>query len=132
MGKKLIIAEKPSVAGDIARALGNFKRHDDYYENDEYTVSSAVGHLLELTLPEAERTALKLHLALVNHDYRGFGQPNMEKSGACNIDFAAGLPRRLISFAEFERSRGFGFARLSLGAFAACRMGGARGRVVFG
>ncbi|MGZ5224411.1 MAG: DNA topoisomerase III, partial [Burkholderiales bacterium] len=52
MGKKLIIAEKPSVAGDIARALGNFKRHDDYYENDEYTVSSAVGHLLELTLPE--------------------------------------------------------------------------------
>ncbi|MEA3155757.1 MAG: hypothetical protein QOK44_3346, partial [Betaproteobacteria bacterium] len=30
MGKKLIIAEKPSVAGDIARALGNFKRQDDY------------------------------------------------------------------------------------------------------
>src|SRR5919206_2770181 len=52
MGKKLIIAEKPSVAGDIARALGGFKRHDDYYESDEYVVSSAIGHLLELTLPE--------------------------------------------------------------------------------
>ena len=52
MPKKLIIAEKPSVAGDIARALGGFKRHDDYYESDQYVVSSAVGHLLELTPPD--------------------------------------------------------------------------------
>jgi DNA topoisomerase-3 len=52
MAKKLIIAEKPSVAGDIARALGGFKRHDDYYESDDYVISSAVGHLLELTPPE--------------------------------------------------------------------------------
>jgi lysyl endopeptidase len=42
--------------------------------------------VLELTIPEEARGTLKLHLALVNHDYRGFGQPNMEKSGACNID----------------------------------------------
>ncbi|MCW5603457.1 MAG: DNA topoisomerase III [Burkholderiales bacterium] len=52
MGKQLIIAEKPSVAGDIARALGGFKRHDDYYESDHYVLSSAVGHLLELVVPE--------------------------------------------------------------------------------
>jgi DNA topoisomerase-3 len=52
MGKKLIIAEKPSVAGDIARVLGGFKKVDDYFENDEYVVSSAVGHLLELVVPE--------------------------------------------------------------------------------
>jgi DNA topoisomerase III len=52
MGKKLIIAEKPSVAGDIARALGGFKRHDDYYESEHYVVSSAIGHLLELVAPE--------------------------------------------------------------------------------
>ncbi len=52
MGKHLIIAEKPSVAGDIARALGGFARHGDYYENDEYVLSSAVGHLLELAVPE--------------------------------------------------------------------------------
>ena len=52
MGKKLIIAEKPSVAGDIARVLGGFKRHDDHFESDEYVVSSAVGHLLELVVPE--------------------------------------------------------------------------------
>ena len=51
MSKKLIIAEKPSVAGDIARALGGFTRKGDYYESEDYVLSSAVGHLLELTLP---------------------------------------------------------------------------------
>ena len=52
MGKTLIIAEKPSVAGDIARVLGGFKKTDDFYESDRYVLSSAVGHLLELTPPE--------------------------------------------------------------------------------
>ncbi|MCL2075784.1 MAG: DNA topoisomerase III [Betaproteobacteria bacterium] len=52
MGKKLIIAEKPSVAADIAKALGGFKKQDDYFERDEYVVCSAVGHLLELQCPE--------------------------------------------------------------------------------
>ena len=52
MGKKLIIAEKPSVAADIARALGGFVRKGDYFESDDYVLSSAVGHLLELVLPE--------------------------------------------------------------------------------
>ena len=51
MGKSLVIAEKPSVASDIAKALGGFTRKDDYFENDDYVVSSAVGHLLELTVP---------------------------------------------------------------------------------
>jgi DNA topoisomerase-3 len=52
MGKKLIIAEKPSVAADIARALGGFTRNGDYFESDQYVLSSAVGHLLELAVPE--------------------------------------------------------------------------------
>ncbi|MBL79938.1 MAG: DNA topoisomerase III [Nitrosomonadaceae bacterium] len=52
MGKVLIIAEKPSVATDIARVLGGFIKHKDYYENDEYILSSAMGHLLELSVPE--------------------------------------------------------------------------------
>ncbi|MDR0674162.1 MAG: DNA topoisomerase III [Zoogloeaceae bacterium] len=52
MGKKLIIAEKPSVATDIARALGNIPRRGDYFENDNYIISSAVGHLLEIACPE--------------------------------------------------------------------------------
>src|SRR5580693_3017178 len=52
MGKALIIAEKPSVAADIAKALGGFGKHDDYFESERYVLSSAVGHLLELCLPE--------------------------------------------------------------------------------
>ena len=52
MTKKLIIAEKPSVAADIAKALGGFTKHDEYFENDQFVISSAVGHLLELACPE--------------------------------------------------------------------------------
>src|SRR5437762_1975211 len=51
MSKSLVIAEKPSVASDLARALGGFKKHDDYFENDRYIISSAIGHLVELALP---------------------------------------------------------------------------------
>ena len=54
MAKSLIIAEKPSVAADVARALGGFTRHDDYFESDRYLLSSAVGHLLEIGMPEDE------------------------------------------------------------------------------
>ncbi|MBA3254983.1 MAG: DNA topoisomerase III [Burkholderiaceae bacterium] len=52
MSKTLIIAEKPSVAADIARSLGDFEKHQDHFENDQYVLSSAVGHLLELRAPE--------------------------------------------------------------------------------
>ena len=51
MTKKLIIAEKPSVAADIAKALGGFTKHDDYYESESHVLSSAIGHLLELSCP---------------------------------------------------------------------------------
>ena len=52
MSKKLIITEKPSVAADLARAIGGFVRQDDYYESEDYVLSSAIGHLLELACPE--------------------------------------------------------------------------------
>jgi DNA topoisomerase-3 len=52
MTKTLIIAEKPSVANDIAKALGGFTKHDEYFESDDYVLSSAVGHLLEIKVPE--------------------------------------------------------------------------------
>ncbi len=56
MSKSLIIAEKPSVAQDIVRALtttsGKFEKHDEYFENERYVVSSAVGHLVEIKAPE--------------------------------------------------------------------------------
>src|SRR4051812_5746883 len=52
MSKSLIIAEKPSVAADLARALGKVPKKGDYFENDEYVISSAVGHVAELLMPE--------------------------------------------------------------------------------
>jgi DNA topoisomerase-3 len=54
MAKRLIIAEKPSVANDIARTLGGFTRHDDYFESPKYVLSSAIGHLLEIGPPDEE------------------------------------------------------------------------------
>lgn len=53
MGKALVIAEKPSVAADIARALGGMKREKDYFEGDRYVIASAVGHLLEIKAPDS-------------------------------------------------------------------------------
>ncbi|MBP6395641.1 MAG: DNA topoisomerase III, partial [Giesbergeria sp.] len=56
MTKTLVIAEKPSVAQDIVRALtpiaGKFDKHDDHFENERYVVTSAVGHLVEIQAPE--------------------------------------------------------------------------------
>lgn len=51
MEKTLVIAEKPSVARDLAKALGKFSTQDDYFENDDMVISSAIGHLVELCLP---------------------------------------------------------------------------------
>ena len=52
MGKALVITEKPSVATDIAGALGGFEEHDGYFESDDYVLTFAVGHLFELLQPE--------------------------------------------------------------------------------
>src|SRR5881397_2627276 len=51
MSKSLIITEKPSVASDIAKALGGFKKGKDYFDNERYVISWAVGHLFELAVP---------------------------------------------------------------------------------
>ncbi len=54
MTKRLIIAEKPSVANDIAKALGGFTKQADFFESDDFVLSSAVGHLVEIAMPEEE------------------------------------------------------------------------------
>ena len=54
MGKCLIIAEKPSVANDIAKALGGFTKQKDFFESGDFVLSSAVGHLVEIGMPEEE------------------------------------------------------------------------------
>ena len=50
--KSLVIAEKPSVAADLAKALGRVPKKGEVYENDEWVIASAVGHLVELEMPE--------------------------------------------------------------------------------
>ncbi len=57
MSKTLVIAEKPSVAADIAKALGKFDKQSDFFENERYVISSAVGHLLELVAPDGSEPA---------------------------------------------------------------------------
>ena len=61
--KKLIIAEKPSVAADLAKALGGssagIKKKGEYYEGDQIVISSAVGHLVELYMPDDIEPKLK-------------------------------------------------------------------------
>src|SRR5258706_8319331 len=57
MGKTLIIAEKPSVASDISKALGKFQKHEDHFENDQYVISSAVRHLLTIVPPPGVEAA---------------------------------------------------------------------------
>src|ERR671924_600836 len=53
MSKTLVIAEKPSVGRDIAAALpGAFAKNETYLESDEYVITWAVGHLVELIAPE--------------------------------------------------------------------------------
>jgi DNA topoisomerase-3 len=51
MPKTLVIAEKPSVAADLARALGGKAARAEYFEVGDYVITSAVGHLVELCLP---------------------------------------------------------------------------------
>ena len=56
LGKTLVIAEKPSVAQDIVKALtpvaGKFEKHDEHFESERFVVTSAVGHLVEIQAPE--------------------------------------------------------------------------------
>ena len=53
MSKTLVIAEKPSVAGDLAKALGKFKKEKGYYEGEVMVISHTVGHLLEIQEPDS-------------------------------------------------------------------------------
>jgi DNA topoisomerase-3 len=61
MSKTLVIAEKPSVAQDIVRALtsdsGKFEKHAEHFENDTYVVTSAVGHLVEIKAPRSSTSS---------------------------------------------------------------------------
>src|SRR5919199_5270267 len=56
--KTLVVAEKPSVARDLADALpGSFAKEETHYESDEYVVTFAVGHLVQLVDPDEFKLA---------------------------------------------------------------------------
>ena len=59
--KKLFIAEKPSVAQQFAQALKmtGLRRGDGFLENDDYVVTWCVGHLVQLSYPDAYDEGLK-------------------------------------------------------------------------
>ena len=58
--KTLIIAEKPSVAGDIVKSLsGKFEKHEAYYESEQFIVSFAIGHLVSIATPKDMDERLK-------------------------------------------------------------------------
>lgn len=59
MGKVLVIAEKPSVGRDIAKALRVSGKKGGYIENDQYIITWAVGHLIGLKYPEEHNPAYK-------------------------------------------------------------------------
>ncbi|MBV6714477.1 DNA topoisomerase III [Paenibacillus chitinolyticus] len=52
MSKSLVLAEKPSVAKEIARVLGCGQKHKSYYEGPGHVVTWALGHLVGLAEPE--------------------------------------------------------------------------------
>lgn len=82
MGKTLVIAEKPSVAADLARVLG-VKKTGDFFESDDYVISSAVGHLLELIVPKEHDIARgKWSIEKLPHLPPEFGLGPIEKNAS--------------------------------------------------
>ncbi|CEG25639.1 DNA topoisomerase III [Bacillus sp. B-jedd] len=57
--KSLVLAEKPSVGREIARVLGCRQSSKSYIEGDKYIVTWALGHLVELKMPEHYDTKFK-------------------------------------------------------------------------
>ena len=99
MAKTLVVAEKPSVARDLASTLpGSFKQSKDktHLEGEDYTVTWAVGHLVGLAPPDeydpklkkwrfADLPILPEHFKLIPNDERAASSPNRSRSaGALN------------------------------------------------
>src|SRR5207247_11420623 len=85
MSKSLIITEKPSVATDIAKALGGFKKGKGYYDNEKNVISWTVGHLFVLAVPASmkeqdKRDMTKLPIMRVEFVLK----PAEKMSGAVN------------------------------------------------
>jgi DNA topoisomerase-3 len=87
MSKTLIIAEKPSVANDLARVLGKlpelgkFHKKNDYFENENAYIASALGHLVGLKMPtKDDGKKLPWSMKHLPHIPREFELEPIEKS----------------------------------------------------
>ena len=81
--KTLVIAEKPSVAGDLAKVLKVPKATADYYENEQWVISSSIGHVVRLNDPQDlddkfKRWTLK-DLPILPDDFDGSARPGILK-----------------------------------------------------
>jgi DNA topoisomerase-3 len=81
--KTLVIAEKPSVAADLAKVLKVPKATSDYFENDEWVISSSIGHVVRLNDPQDldekfKRWTLK-DLPILPDDFDGSARPGILK-----------------------------------------------------
>ena len=72
-----LIAEKPSVAKDIARIIGATGRNDGYLSGNGYMVTWAFGHLIQLAMPEAYGVAnfRRESLPILPPDFKGSVRP---------------------------------------------------------
>ena len=81
--KKLVLAEKPSVARDIARVLGCNKKGNGYLEGNKYVVTWALGHLVTLADPEQYDNKYKKwdmeQLPLIPNNFKLSVIPNTRK-----------------------------------------------------
>jgi DNA topoisomerase-3 len=81
--KTLVIAEKPSVAADLAKVLKVPKANADYFENDKWVISSSIGHIVRLKDPQDidpkwKRWTLK-DLPILPEDFDGTASPDVLK-----------------------------------------------------
>ncbi|RXZ00122.1 DNA topoisomerase III [Fictibacillus sp. S7] len=120
--KSIVLAEKPSVARDLARVLGCSKQSKQYIEGPKYIVTWALGHLVELKMPEdynkeyktwrmedlpiiPKEMGLKL-IRQVSHQYKGIEQLARRKDvGEFIIATDAGREGELVARWILEKLR---------------------------
>src|SRR5947207_2254370 len=117
MSKSLVIAEKPSVARDLARVLGKFKHENDFFEDDRYVISSPIGHLVEMVPPEGAESDLLVEInatrALTSFNSRsgGFQRAAAGRVQTPTLAILSGREEKIRSFkprSYFEVHADFG------------------------
>ena len=121
---KTIIAEKPSVAREIARIVGATKREEGYFEGGGYAVTWAFGHLVQLAMPDGYgiRGFVRDNLPVIPETFTLIPrQEKTEKSYKPDSGVVSHLPLRYLSAVPIRREHRDGYA---------LRIGRNRGRIL--